>query len=210
MHRYRQAGSQQVLKVRAQSAPDSQKRSAFALGLRTTLGVIHMSVRYFFDVPVYRLLEDRYYREREAHIDRVMYPPALPHSAAQRAKDMADPSRSTGFRDHLERSYGGCWRFNEVVGYIRLHFLGSQVRGEYYGLNRKRVVRTRTRTLEYRTWKLAPEVDISFPITSKRVRHAISQYLEACRTELPGRHIDTELFEAMAKHVNWRKLFLAP
>jgi hypothetical protein len=40
MHRYRRAGSQQALKVRAQSAPDSQKRGAFALGLRTALGII--------------------------------------------------------------------------------------------------------------------------------------------------------------------------
>ena len=168
-----------------------------------------MTVRYFFDIPVYRLAEDRYYSEREAYIDRVMYPPGSPLGAAARAKDRADPHRSIGFRDHLERSYGGCWRFNEVVGQVRLHFLGSQVRGEYYGVSRKRVVRTRTKTLEYRAWKLAPELDIPMPVTSKGVHATVSRYLETCKNELPGRHIDTELFEALAQHINWRKLFLA-
>lgn len=168
-----------------------------------------MSVRYFFDVPVYRLAEERYYREREAHIDRVLYPPESPHSAAMREKDKADPNNRVGFIDHLQRSYGGCWRFNEIVGYIRLHFLGSQVRGEYYGLNRKRVVRTRTRTLEYLAWKLAPEVDIPYPVTSEGVHRAVSEYLDSCKTELPGRHIDTELFETVAKHIDWEALFLA-
>ena len=149
-----------------------------------------MSFRHFylFDVPVYRLSKDRYDREREAHIDKVLY-----------------PSHNVAFRDHLERSYGGCWRFNKVIGYIRLHFLGSQVRGEYYGINRKRIVRI----LEYHTWKLAPERNVPFPITSKGVHCTVSDYLEACRAELPGRYIDTDLFEAVAKHINWRKLFLA-
>ena len=174
-----------------------------------TLGVKPMTVRYFFDVPIYRLAEDRYNREREAHIDQMMYPPDSPYSAAMRERDVADPNHGVGVRDHLQRSYGGCWRFNEVIGHIRLYFLGSQVRGEYYGVNRKRIVRTRTRILEYRAWKLASEIEVPFPITSKGVHCTVSKYLEACKAELPGRHIDTELFEAMASYVNWRKLFLA-
>jgi hypothetical protein len=119
-----------------------------------------------------------------------------------------DEEMDASFRDHLQKVYGGCWRYNEIVGYIRLHFLGSQVRGEYFGVACKRMVRTRRRVLQYKGWKLAPEVEVQFPVSNKKILAAIRQYLQDCGNELPGRYIDTEMFEAVAGHINWKALFL--
>lgn len=146
-------------------------------------------MKYFFDVPVYRIPEGQYNRERDAYIE-------------------ANLNQNADIRDHFWRSYGGCWQFNEIIGYIRLHFLGSQVRGEYFGVNKKRIVRTRTRTFEHLTHKLAPEVDILQPLTSESILAAVREYLENCKKELPLRHIDTVLFEVIAEHVDWRALYL--
>ena len=171
------------------------------------MGVIIVASRYFFDVPVYRLPEERYYRERDKYIESAIYPEDSPFHEATRAKESADPNRNIAFRDHLQRTYGGCWRFNEIIGYIRLHFHGSQVRGEYYGVRRKRVVRTRTKTLEYHTWKLAPEIDVPYPHTNDGIFETVREYLKACRKELRGRHVDTELFELVGKHIDWCSLY---
>ncbi len=57
--------------------------------------------------------------------------------------------------EHLNNKYGGTWEFNEVIGHIKLHFLGNQIRGEYWKVNAKRIVKTRSKTLEYATHKLA-------------------------------------------------------
>ncbi|MEI6545123.1 MAG: hypothetical protein WCL60_16530 [Methylococcales bacterium] len=171
------------------------------------MGIIIVASRYFFDIPVYRLPEDRYYRERDKYIEGMIYPEGSPFNEAMRTKEAADPHHNIAFRDHLQRTYGGCWRFNEIVGYIRLHFLGSQVRGEYYGVRKQRIVRSRTKTLEHQTWKLAPEIDIPYPHTNDGIFETARNYLEACRKELPGRYVDTELFEVVGKHVNWCDLF---
>jgi hypothetical protein len=93
--------------------------------------------------------------------------------------------------------------YNEIVGYIRLHFLGSQVRGEYIGVRKKRIVRTRTKIVEFHTWKPAPEVEISRPTANEGIFGAALEYIALCRKELPRRYIDTELFDLIGKHVNW-------
>jgi hypothetical protein len=146
-------------------------------------------VKYFFDVPVYRIPAVQYNRERDAYIE-------------------ANLNQNAGIRDHLWNSYGGCWQFNEIIGYIRLHFVGTQVRGEYFGVNGKRIVRTRTLTFAHLTHKLVPEVEIAHPITSASILAAVKVYLDNCKKELPRRYIDTELFEAIANHLDWHALYL--
>jgi len=166
-----------------------------------------MPVKHFFDIPVYRLPSEKYYREREAYVEQTLFPNDFPDSDQLRAQDKADPSKNAFMRDYLEKKFGGCWRFNEIIGYIRLHFLGSQIRGEYYGVAKKRIVRTRTRTLEYLTWKLAPEVGVPHPVTQDGILGAIWEYIEDCRKELRGRHIDTSMFEFLAPHIDWVSVY---
>lgn len=166
-----------------------------------------MARAYFFDLPVYRLAEDRYYKERDEHIDTIVFQIGTPHEDHLRDLERQNPHASDMIRDHLQRTYGGCWRFNEIIGYIRLHFLGSQVRGEYFAVKRDRLRRTRTRLLEFRTWKLAPEVQINPPYSTADVIAAIRTYIEDCKREIPRRFIDTSTFEAMAPFLNWNALF---
>lgn len=136
-------------------------------------------------------------------MEKAIFPPSSPYTLARRRRDQADPNANAAFRDHLERVYGGCWEFNEIIGYIRLHFLGTQVRGEYFSVSRKRIVRTRTKTLEYQTWKLAPEVDIEPPYGNAEILAAVREYVDDCRHEVPQRFVDATLFEALAPYINW-------
>lgn len=168
-----------------------------------------MASWYFCDLPVYRLPEERYYAERDTFIDQIIFRSGLPDEAILRQRERRDATVNDGIRDHLQRTYGGCWRFNEVIGQIRLHFLGTQVRGEYFAVGKQRIVRTRTKTLEYRTWKLAPEIDIAAPYGNSEVLGAIRQYIADCQKQLPKRFIDTSMFEALAPHVDWAAVFRA-
>lgn len=166
-----------------------------------------MHTRYFFDVPVYRLAREKYYNERDAYVEESLFPTNSLFVEAARVRDKTDPRQNDMIRSNSQRSYGGCWEFNEIIGYIRLHFLGSQVRGEYYTVRRKRIVRTRTKTFEYQTWKLAPEIGIPNPPTQAGILDAIREYLDDCKKELPRRHADTSMFEAVAPHVDWLALY---
>lgn len=173
------------------------------------LGITGMGEKYFFDVPVYRLARDKYYHEFDtfkARLDIALCPEDSPYTEEIRARIKAEAQSNVAMQDHRRQLYGGCWEFNEIIGYIRLHFLGSQVRGEYYGVSKKRIVRTRTKTFDFQTWKLAPEVQISCPPTRALILEAIREYLTDCKKELPMRYVDTSMFEAIADHVDWAAL----
>jgi hypothetical protein len=153
-----------------------------------------MAEKYFFDLPVYRISRENYSNARDEHI-------------ATSLLQIGTSRSSEVFMDCLQRTYGGCWDFNEVIGYIRLHFLGNQVRGEYFSVARKRIVKTRTKILEFQTWKLAPEIEIEPPYISGNVLFAIEKYIYNCKKKIPRRHIETSLFDQISKYVDWEMLF---
>ena|SRR5437763_2075027 len=164
-----------------------------------------MTARYFYDIPVYRISQEKYYSGMDQHIDRVLFPEDSPYSDTLREREKTNRDENIALRHHLHRSYGGCWRFNEIIGYIRLHFLGSQIRGEYYAVAKKRIVRTRTKTLEYQTWKLAPEIEVPSDASSNDIFAAILKYLSDCRKELRGRYVDSQLFELIGPYIDWKR-----
>jgi len=163
---------------------------------------------FFYDIPVYRLPAKKYYAEMDQYIDTVLFPPDDPFSGALREMERKNQNANVAIRDHLYQSFGGPWQFNETIGFIRLHFFGSQIRGEYFAVKRKRIVRTRNKTLLFQTWKLAPEIDVPIDATSDVIFNAVLEYLSYCRKELKGRHVDSALLEAIGPYVDWRRLFV--
>jgi len=157
----------------------------------------------FFDVPVYRLPSERYYNERDAYIDRMIFRPNDKSSPWLREYYKVHRDDYIRFHDHLVHRYGGPWNYNEIVGYIRLHFMGSQIRGEYFSVERKRIVRTRTKIFAHRTHKLAPEISIPAGAGNDDIFRLIKEYLKDCQREVPRRCIDTELLDVIGPYVDW-------
>lgn len=154
------------------------------------------AISYFFDVPVYRLPEEAYYAARDLYVAEVM----------DGTRRSAEADRA--FKAHLEKGYGGPWTYNEIIGYIKLFFMGSQVRGEYFQVDAKRIVKTRTKTMWLVAHKLAPELEIPRAADSAEILAVIRRYLKNCERELPRRYVDLEMFDAIAPYVNWRQLWL--
>lgn len=154
----------------------------------------------FYDIPIYRLSEKEYYHKRDSSISKNI----------EFCMQELDPTpemitRNRNWREqHFYENYGP-WRYNEIIGYIRLHFLGSQVRGEYLSAERKRNGLSRNRVFTYRTHKLAPEVNIWPQSSNEQIFGLILGYLDRCEKELKkGRFLDRDLFEKLGRHVDWR------
>lgn len=162
-----------------------------------------MPERYLFDLPVYRIQQDRYDGQRasdvEAQLDKM-----------RQSVAGFEPSEATKLRiqEHQYQTYGP-WIFNEIIGYIRLHFLGNQVRGEYFSAEKKRNPISRHKVFTYRTWKLAPEVTIwGKSPTNDEIFAAVREYVRDCRAELQrDRYIDDEILERLGPHLDWQQLF---
>ena len=153
---------------------------------------------YFYDIPVYRLKEDEYNNDRDKFIDKStkMYE--------------HDHNYYVNLRDLYFKDYGGMWLYNEIIGYIRLHFLGTQVRGEYYSVNKKRIVKSRRKQFEYKTYKLVPEREIRDSSSNEKIFSVILEYVDGCRKELKGRYIDSSGLETLGPYVDWKALFERP
>ena len=119
-----------------------------------------------------------------------------------RERDITHPNENTSIRVHLARKDGGDWLYNEIVGYIRVFILGSQVRGEYFGISQKHICRTRHKIFELKYLKLVPERDISDVTSSAAIFKIALEYLADCRKELRSRHIDSSLFEEIGPHID--------
>jgi hypothetical protein len=165
--------------------------------------------RYFFDLPVYRLSAEQYYAERDAYIKRIIFRTGTPEEPDLKQREKASPRINDAFRNHLTEKYGG-WEFNEIIGYIRLNFFGSQIRGEYFAVDRERIVRTRTKTFEHKTLKLASEIEIEQPYGTGEVLGAIQRYIQACKVELSQRFIDASNLDKLARHIDWAALYQDP
>ncbi len=97
------------------------------------------------------------------------------------------------------------WRYNEIIGYIRLHILGTQIRGEYFQHKSKRIVKTRRKSFIYKTHKLVSETNIMNQ-TNDGIYNSILKYLKRCEQELKKRYIDIDSFKNIGQYVNWNKL----
>jgi len=158
-----------------------------------------MSNLYFYDLPVYSVSYEQYNAMMDerlaAQIERLKIVP-----------DYEPPAHIVDSMSQRQFETFGPWRFNETIGYIRLHFLGSQVRGEYFSAEKQRNLLGRSRVFTYRTWKLAAEVEIHHgkKVTNERIWSAIQEYVVRCRKELKkGRVIDDSLLRVIGPHTDW-------
>lgn len=147
---------------------------------------------YFFDIPVYRLARNEYEARQEAYIQSMML-------------ETENQDRKAMMRDLHWTFYGGSWQFNEIIGYIRLHFLGTQIRGEWWRVNAKRVARTRTKIFRYSGWKVVSEQEIPKGSRSEEIYRVILLYLERAQNDKKLRrfYVDTSVFEKIGPFIDW-------
>jgi len=156
-----------------------------------------MSNLYFHDLPVSRLTSEAYYVEQDKKIAAFIATEMIPQRHVK--------TLTRDLQQHANEKYGP-WEFNEIIGYIRLHFLGSQIRGEYYGVEKRRYVRSRQKTMLYHTRKLAPERHLRPHATNQEIFQVILQYVEDCRRELPRRYVDDENLRRVGPFIDWNAL----
>ncbi len=157
---------------------------------------------YFLIIPVYRVSEEKYYSDLGNDFEKTI------SQAWDDDFRKGNPDLVQGYKTSHQSSYGGSWEFNEIIGYIKLHFLGAQVRGEYWETIPKRKVRTRRKQFEYKTHKLAAEVEIR-DFDQQGILNAVEEYIKRCKKEVKNRHIDLREFNNLKAHINWPSLYSA-
>ncbi|QDI75902.1 MULTISPECIES: hypothetical protein [Leisingera] len=156
--------------------------------------------KYFFDLPVYRLSRSKYYKWREETKIR----PHEENWLSVAGRPIPQETKSA-LDQHIYEKYGP-WEFNEIIGYIRLYFLGSQIRGDYLSAEKKRNPISRRKVFTFRTLKLAPEHQIwpEDQNSNQDIWREIQKYIASCEKQLTkGRVIDSSKLELLGPHIDW-------
>jgi hypothetical protein len=165
---------------------------------------LHGPITYLFDIPIYWCGEDTF----NAKYDAKLHTDEDREKKNLRAQGLEyEPSEHLRRLSHSilwEKSMGP-WRFNQVVGWVRVYRDGDMLKGEYWSIKANRV------GWQLRKKQLVPQGK-AFEIwpgsreTSAQIFNRMHQRLRTFETELRGRVIDFESFENLGRFVDWRRL----
>jgi len=159
-----------------------------------------MSEKYFFDIPIYRCTIERHAQEMENEKQRFLNL-GLPYD------DDIPESYVSGVEKRFEGSIWYPWRYNEIIGWIRLYAFGFQIGGEYWFIRAKRIRRDLRRKRIYFSGK-------AFEHSFHPYESAAKIYGEICfelgrlQDERPfqGRYLDLDTFRRIGPFIKWRHL----
>ena len=160
--------------------------------------------RYFFEIPVYICEEDAYCREREKAKQKFLENLYVKCNGISREQA---PDIYPNAEYFFEYDYGGAWRYNQVIGWIRLYVLDWQIRGEIWFVKATRI-RRNMRKKRYYWFGKAFELWFYDQDSSAEIYEEIYHTLEQLRDELPfkKRYIDIEASYNIGQHVDWHGL----
>ncbi len=120
---------------------------------------------------------------------------------------LRSPDIAERMKSHLWLTYGGPWLFNEIIGFIRLYFFFTQIRGEYWRIDAKKIVRSRKKVFLFREWKVTYEEEIPPGSSSEDIFELLMNYLARAQADLKNRYVDTSIFTRIGQYVDWKSLY---
>ena len=162
-------------------------------------------MKIFFDVPIYRLAKGKYESDQRAFIQREM---SADGDCNVQEMYRRNPAQKKDMENHFWEVYGGCWRFNEIIGFVRLHFFFTQIRGEYWRVTAKRIIKTRKKVFAYFAHKVTDEIEVPAESTNKMIYSLIQKYLTRAQRQrnLKNFYIDKSVFENVGPYIDWNAL----
>lgn len=159
-----------------------------------------MSETYLFEIPIYWCSEiqfnDTYDKRLKQHLAQFELNSGYPLTAHLRLS----------LEDGFWRGYIAPWRFNQVVGWVRLYKVGAQLRGEFWYMNAKRAGRQVSKK-QFSLQGKAFELYISPAESSEGIRLRILSCMQSFSNALrPNCFLDLGCFNGLAKFVSWRDL----
>lgn len=150
-----------------------------------------------FELPIYRVSEDEYYKSLNEHYQKRK----IPHN---------DPLYEESLNQNLFKDFGGDWKYNEIIGYLRFYkdvdyFI--YINCFYYQINKKRITKTRTKQFIPVDDTLC-KITIKSSYDNRKIAEKITEMVDYCST-LPAvhkRYIDREIFDNMVNCIDWRVL----
>ncbi len=163
------------------------------------------SQKVLFDVPVYRLTKEKYESQQTDFIEKEQ---KLCEGKYGEEAHRRYPELKIQTESHLWKNFGGNWLYNEIIGFVRLFFFFNEIRGEYFQVEAKRIVRTRRKSFLPIGYEETYPERIPQGSSNQQIFQLILKFLGRIQHEkkLKNRYVDTSILENIGPHVNWNAL----
>jgi hypothetical protein len=156
--------------------------------------------RDFFEIAIYRVTSDRLHKEYEAAKAKMV------RGVNANYGGKTPPDTLLLLEDSFWRRYGMPWRYNQAIGWLRLHAFGHQVRGELWLHEAKRYQRVGHKHYIHqgKAFECYVYPEDSNPAILKRVREDLLTFQRGFHR---GRFtLDLQCFDELAPSIDWHRL----
>ena len=157
-----------------------------------------MIEQYYFEIPVYRCDPDTHTKEMKIKEKEF---------TVEEYKETA-PISYQNILNHFHHTICYPWKYNEVIGWICLYIMGTQIRGDYYFTSAKRIGKG-IRKKKFIYFGKAFEHSLPRNLSSDEIYQELIDVLERInKNERPfkNRYIDLDSLKTIGEFVNWEKL----
>lgn len=157
----------------------------------------------FFELPIYRVTKEKYYKDMDEYIQNKF----AKLNDFHREYYKNNLSKLADWKHACREEYGSIWEYNDVIGYIKLYFSGSQVRADHWSVKAKRIVKSKKKEFICIEESIYGATTIHFEKESLGIYNKIIELVDEIKSTLRNRYIETSKFEAIGPYVDWKKLY---
>lgn len=161
-------------------------------------------ITYLVEIPIYWCEETTFNAKYEEKLKTNLEIEKKILRAKGLEYELSEDDRKLSHKILWEKSMGP-WRFNHIVGWVRVYRHGDKLKGEYWSIEAKRFglqLRKKPFVHQGKAFEIWP----GDKETSEQIFNRMCQRLRTFGGELKGRTIDFETFENLGRFVNWRRL----
>lgn len=160
--------------------------------------------KYFFEIPVYRISESVYEKQMDDFLRRkIPTYNGMKEILFSRVKNPGISDTNAMLSGMLSKEFGGPWKYNEIIGYLRLYLYGNQIRIEYWQVQVKKIVKSRKKLFGCKSYKVVDEVAVKDLSKNSQIKVAIEAAIKNCEIKFKKRHLDLHHFNLIKDYVDW-------
>lgn len=159
--------------------------------------------KYFFEISVYRISEAAYRKQMDNYLRRNLQTYDGVRNSFLQSRKAREIHPNEMLAGIYSKEYGGPWRYNEIIGYLRLYLFGNQIRVEYWQVQAKRIVKSRKKLFGRKSPKVVDEVTVKDVTSNNKIKEAVEAAVKSCEVKFRERCLDLHYFNAVKDHVNW-------
>lgn len=145
-----------------------------------------------FELPIYRVSKETYYKKFNQFYEKRK----IPNSDLEYEKK---------FNQNLSKVYGGEWKYNEIIGYLRFYKCANDIRCFYYKVDKQIIKKSRTKQF-IPINDTIHKIVINSSFSNEQIVKKLNDMVDYCSKllDINKRYVDRENFDNIVEHIDWK------